>query len=273
MPANSKHIGAVGSGPSARVGRNERSRRTRRALDLNEPVSISSPDNDESRRLADAITDIARTMAACEGVDDFASTGSLPERFFALLTNLYDGYDAFIAHQLEAGQLTVPCRLGCTRCCHQAIHGVYSFEIINLYRRLRPLDDFSAIHAALADFAARFQESVDDASEGEDGDGADPVMRTLDAFAAAAQPCPLLAGNNCRVYADRPAACRMYFSLTDPVYCTSAQGRNFRIELPREAQEILWALSDRLVYPFSTFLAQGLVSFAARRQLSPWSAS
>jgi hypothetical protein len=64
----------------------------------------------------------------------------------------------------------------------------------------------------------------------------------------------------------------MYHSLTSPVLCTTAQGRTFHIEMPKEANEILWALSDRLTYPFPTFLAQALVTLAARRQFRPWGA-
>ena len=48
----------------------------------------------------------------------------------------------------------------------------------------------------------------------------------------------------------------------DPVHCTTPQGATFDIELPAAASAILWSLSDRLAFPFSTFLAQGMVSFA-----------
>ncbi|HSE11703.1 MAG TPA: YkgJ family cysteine cluster protein, partial [Rudaea sp.] len=215
---------------------------------------------------------IARAMAACEGVDAFRKTGILPDRFFALLEELYAAYDAYIAHNLAASDLKVRCRLGCTRCCHQAVHGVYSFELINLYRQLRPLSEYGAIHAALVEYADQFQATVAQIGDADDGDPTDPAMRALDAFAAAAKPCPLLLDGNCRVYAHRPGACRMYHSLTNPVFCTTPEGRTFHLEIPPETNEILWDLSDRLAFPFSTFLAQGLVTLAMRRQLRPWGA-
>jgi hypothetical protein len=137
---------------------------------------------------------------------------------------------------------------------------------------LRPLAEYDAIHDAFVAYADQFQATAAQIAEANDGDSTDPVMRTLDAFAAAAQPCPLLAGNNCRVYAHRPMPCRMYHSLTNPVHCTTPTGRTFNIEMPPEANEILWLLSDQLAFPFPTFLAQGLVAAGTRRQFRPWGA-
>jgi Fe-S-cluster containining protein len=240
---------------------------------LTEPVSIPSQDEAESLRLAARMSEIARAMSACEGVNEYQEQGWLPDGFFTLLDELYATYDAYIAHNLAAGDLKIRCRFGCTRCCHQAVHGVYAFEIINLYRQLRPLAEYDEIHDACVEYADQFQATVAQISEANDGDGTDPVMRTLEAFAAAAKPCPLLAGDNCRVYAHRPVSCRMAHSLTNPVYCTTRQGQTFHIEMPQEASEILWSLSDRLVFPFSTFLAQGLVTLTARRQFRAWDAT
>jgi Fe-S-cluster containining protein len=242
------------------------------ATALSETVSIPSLHDDESQRLAARMTEIARAMSACEGVAEFQETGWLPDRFFALLEELYAAYDAYIAHNLAASALKIQCRFGCTRCCRQAVHGVYAFEIVNLYRHLRPLEDYEAIHEAFAEYAAQFQASVEQTDAVDDGDNRDPVMRTVEAFAAAAMPCPLLKGNNCRVYAHRPATCRMYHSLTNPVYCTTPRGETFNLELPQETTAMLWALSDRLAYPFPTFLAQGMVTLAVGRQFRPWDA-
>lgn len=239
---------------------------------MSEPVEIASLHDAESRRLAARMADIARAMSACEGVDQFQDSGWLPDGFFASLDDLYAAYDAYIAHNLGASGLKIQCRFGCTRCCHQAVHGVYAFEIINLYRRLQPLPDYREIHDALAENAAQLEATAAQIAEADDGDSTDPVMRALDAFAAAAQPCPLLAGNNCRVYAHRPAPCRMVHSLTNPLLCTTPQGETFNIEVPQEANQILWSLSDRLLFPFPSFLAQGLVTLGTRRQFRPWDA-
>ena len=236
---------------------------------LSEPIPIPSLRDVQSQQLAAHLTELAQAMSACEGVDEFAETGWLPERFFALLEELYAAFDAYVAHNLAASDLRILCRAGCSRCCHQAVHGVYAFEIVNLYRLLRPLGEFDAIRAAFAAYAEQFQATVEQVGES-DSEG-DPVQHAVEAFIAAALPCPLLENDRCRVYAQRPMPCRMYHSLTDPVHCLTPRGETFNIEMPAAVSEILWSLSDRLAFPFSTFLAQGMVTFAAGREFRPWS--
>jgi len=236
---------------------------------LDDPVSIPSLHDAESQRLAAQLLQVAREMAACDGIDAFASSGSLPERFFSSLEELYATYDAYIAHNLAASGLKIQCRFGCARCCHRAVDGVYAFEVINLYRQLRPLPDYNAIHGAFVEYAGEFRATVAQISELEDGNPIDPAMRAVEAYAAAAKPCPLLLGDNCRVYAHRPLTCRMYHSLTRPIFCTTPQGQTFDLGMPAETKALLWVLSDRLAFPFSTFLAQGLATLALQRHSRP----
>ena len=99
------------------------------------------------------------------------------------------------------------------------------------------------------------------------------MINTLQHFSALAKPCPLLANNNCRVYEHRPVSCRMYHSLTNPVYCTTVIGRTFHLLPPDDVAAILLDLNNRLAFPYSEFLAQGLVVFATRRQFRPWGAA
>ncbi|MDR3388059.1 MAG: YkgJ family cysteine cluster protein [Rudaea sp.] len=220
------------------------------------------------------MTVLAQAMADTGEVTDFASTGWLPDRFFDLLGELNATYDAYIAHNISASALKIQCRFGCTRCCHQAVHGVYSFEVIHLYRQLRSLPDYGDIHNTFVARADEFQRLVAEFTATQTSATPNDAIAAyaLQKFAAAAKPCPLLLGNNCRVYEHRPVPCRMYYSLTHPMYCTTPHGQNFHIEPPEEANAILWDLSGRLAFPFSEYLAQGLVSFAFRRQFRPWAA-
>ena len=101
------------------------------------------------------MVELATALAACDGVAAFAETGWLPDRFFALLDELYAVHDAYVAHNIAASGLAIRCRSGCSRCCHQAVHGVFVFEVIALYRELRTRPDYATTHAALADYARR----------------------------------------------------------------------------------------------------------------------
>jgi hypothetical protein len=98
------------------------------------------------------------------------------------------------------------------------------------------------------------------------------LVNTLQHSSAIAKPCTLLVDNKCSVYAHRPVSCRMYHSLTNPVFCTTVIGRTFHLVPPDDVAAILGDLNDRLAFPYSEFLAQGLVAFATRRQFRPWGA-
>ena len=49
----------------------------------NEPVAIPSLHDEESKRLGAQMLERARAMAASPGIGDFATTGWLPDAFFA----------------------------------------------------------------------------------------------------------------------------------------------------------------------------------------------
>lgn len=239
---------------------------------VNPPVAVPSLQDATSLQLAARMRELALQMAQTPGVDAFATSGWLPDAFFDAMKQLYAAYDAYIAHNLAASELKIMCRFGCTRCCHQAVHGCYAFEIIDIYRQLRPRADYGAIHNALVDSADEFQRMFAAYAEKAQGRADVALLNTLQHSSALAKPCPLLGGNNCRVYEHRPVSCRMYYSLTNPVYCTSVVGRTFHILPPDEVATVLTALNDRLAFPYSEFLAQGLVVFATRRQFRPWGA-
>ena len=239
---------------------------------VNQPVAVPSLADDESRRLAARMRELVAAMAATPGIDTFAATGWLPDSFFDTLTDLYAAYDAFIAHNIQASQLQIVCKFGCTRCCHQAVYGCYAFEIINLYRQLRHRDDYAALHEAFARSADEFHGMLLRYIEKAGGREDLALVNTLQHYAALAKPCPLLAGDNCGVYAQRPVSCRMYYSLTNPILCTTVVGRTFHLLPPPEISAALVELNQRLVFPYSEFLAQGLVVFASQRQFRPWGA-
>lgn len=238
----------------------------------NEAVSIPSLHDEESKRLGARMAERAHAMAASPGIDDFATTGWLPDAFFADLAALYAIYDAYIEHNIDASALKIMCRFGCSRCCHQVVHGCYAFEIIDLYRQLRPRADYGQIHDGFVRAADEFQAMFRRYAEKAHGNVDVALINTLQHSSAIAKPCTLLVDNKCSVYAHRPVSCRMYHSLTSPVFCTTVIGRTFHLVPPDDVAAILGALNDRLAFPYSEFLAQGLVALATRRQFRPWGA-
>jgi Fe-S-cluster containining protein len=237
-----------------------------------EPVAIPSLQDEESERLGAQMLERARAMAASPGIDDFATTGWLPDAFFADMAALYAIYDAYIEHNIGASSLKIMCKFGCSRCCHQVVHGCYAFEIIDLYRQLRPRADYGAVHDSFVRAADEFQAMFQHYAEKAQGRLDTALVNTLQHSSAIAKPCTLLIDNKCSVYAHRPVSCRMYHSLTNPVFCTTVVGRTFHLVPPDDVAAVLGDLSDRLAFPYSEFLAQGVVAFATRRQFRPWGA-
>jgi len=236
-------------------------------------IPIPSLRDAESQRLDASMTALASEMASVDGIAQFAQTGWLPDRFFDLLAELYETYDSYVAHNIAASDLKIQCKVGCSRCCRQAVHGTYSFEIINLYRQLRQSAVYPQIHDTFLKHANEFQGFVSRFKQNPANAAAtehDMLVFAMRSYAAANLWCPLLVDNACSVYANRPVPCRMYHSLTDPILCVTPIGQTFNIEPPANASRILAELSDRLAFPYSTFLAQGLVAFAAVRQFRPW---
>jgi len=64
----------------------------------------------------------------------------------------------------------------------------------------------------------------------------------------------------------------LVFGVDVPVFCTTVVGRTFHLVPPDDVAAVLGDLNDRLAFPYSEFLAQGLIAFATRRQFRPWGA-
>jgi len=235
-----------------------------------EPVAIPSLDDAESQRGAQRMLECAQAMAATPGLADFASTGWLPDSFFDALLRLYQVYDAYIAHNIAASELKIMCRFGCARCCHQHVYSTYAFEIVNLYRQLRPRTDYVERFRALLANAQEFQAMHASYTAKAHGREDLAVINTLQHLSALAKPCPLLTDNSCSVYAQRPVSCRMYHSLTSPMLCTTVLGRTFHLLPPDEVAAILADINRQLLFPYCEYLAQGFVVFASRREHRPW---
>jgi Fe-S-cluster containining protein len=224
----------------------------------------------ESQHLGARMLQWAQAMAATEHIGEFAATGWLPDSFFDALAELYAAYDAYIEHNIAASDLKILCKVGCARCCHQHAYSTYAFEIVNLYRQLRPRADYFQRFSALLASSREFETMFANYKQKADGRDDLAVVNALQHLAALGKPCALLSGNKCSVYADRPVTCRMYHSLTSPVLCTTVIGRTFHLVPPDDVVTVLAGINGRMLLEYCEFLAQGLVVFAARREHRPW---
>jgi Fe-S-cluster containining protein len=227
----------------------------------------------ESLQLVYAMADVAERLHGFPEIDQFAQTGWLPNGFFRRLRKFYALFDQYIYHNTVEAQMQIACQSGCGRCCHQPVRGMYSFEIINLYRRIRSLKRFDSIHRSFVDRALTYASTMREISRsgtpsrarrGQIGNLAQEKLMK------ASYPCPFLRNSKCQVYTDRPVICRAFQSVTEPSLCTTNRGVTFAIEFPPVIDESLRRLNNRLAFTQHDELAQSMVQFARERRLQAW---
>jgi Fe-S-cluster containining protein len=229
--------------------------------------------SEESLRLTYAMEDVATRLHGFAEIDSFAETGWLPDGFFGLLREFYAISDRYVYHNTVEAGMSITCQPKCGRCCHQPVRGLYSFEIINVYRRIRSLKAFGSIHRCFVDRASTYAGVVRDlvrsgatpAARG--GSAEDVAQRNL---MQAGHPCPLLRNRGCSIYADRPIVCRIYYSVTAPSFCTTKKGINFSIDYPPVILESLRQLCSRFQFMRTDEFAQSMAQFGSARKLRPW---
>ena len=131
----------------------------------------------------------------------------MSERYRALLETL----DAWMDDARSAHPGVVPCRAGCTACCHGPFDvTVADVELIrSAVTRLDPAERAEVVRRAgvllarMTALAPHWAAPHDIAALGDER--FDRMIDTL-----ASEPCPLLADDGrCRIYRDRPMVCRL----------------------------------------------------------------
>ena len=157
----------------------------------------------------------------------------LPAGFVEAMERWWAAYDRYTSVVSEA--LEVTCTRGCHFCCLDNPTGVSGVELLWVLRSL-PED----LDGAAAEPAARFEGAIEQWGSVEQAQRL--VKANLD-------PCMYLQDGQCRVYAGRPIACRMFFSITQPYRCDPAfpgEATNPKLEPPQVLKELLKAISHRL---------------------------
>jgi len=150
-------------------------------------------------------------------------------------------YMEYLDEVLPQHREPVRCGAGCGNCCHHFPMSVEPFELIHLYAGLRERADFAELLESCFVRVRRFGALQD----GEDEEA------LLHSYFSQRLPCPFIrASGDCGIYALRPLTCRMYFSHTDPRFCTSEHlqtpaNRSFIVYLPDAIEEKIAEVSMR----------------------------
>lgn len=131
----------------------------------------------------------------------------------------------------------IQCRPACGNCCHHYPMSVEPFELVYLYANLRKRDDLLGIMEACQARSSMFENFFEkrrnqdpdtlprhpDPAKAIEYDGSDSLAEdvALHDYFSAWKPCPFSNPvGDCMAYKIRPVSCRMYFSESDPKFCT-----------------------------------------------------
>lgn len=188
-----------------------------------------------------------------------------------LLQFARDFHETYSRWQREAAkQFSEPvrCTRGCSNCCQHYPMSIEPFEALLLYSEIRNRPDFARI---LEDCFRRVQSFAAFSREAEGLGDEDREDAALHRYFGQGLRCPLLgAEGECSVHLVRPITCRMYFSFTDPRYCTPEyllmpENRSFHLCLPDSIEEDFGEWKER----FSTLnLSESL--YESLLQLNSW---
>ena len=175
------------------------------------------------------------------GLESAVETGSIPPELYAGIDRWWRAYARYLA--IVSSSVNARCTAGCAACCHQNPRGLSGLEALLVLRAARSHEDWPALREAFQEQAKAWRGRV-----AESGDAVAAMALTK----REAVRCPLLdESDRCRVYEDRPVACRMFYALTEPEWCDvnhpqNAQAVNPHFEPAPVLRQILSAVSQRL---------------------------
>ena len=181
----------------------------------------------------------------------------------AFTREYHEAFAGYLSAILPQQPRPIQCRPACGNCCHHYPMSVEPFELISLYSELRKRDDLLSIMEACQVRSTLFkkiyeqnklqneQEHVITKSVGNEDDFDDKAEdEALHQYFAAWKPCPFSNGvGDCTVYPLRPVSCRMYFSETDPKFCTPEHLRtpdndSYIVYLPDHIEDAVYGISE-----------------------------
>ena len=221
-------------------------------------MRLSSLLGRERDRLDALAADLGRECAV--GPDNLVEQLPLIREFTREYHRLFSEYlEAVLPQQPRP----IQCRPACGNCCHHYPMSVEPFELLTLYGDLRGrndlLDIMEACQVRSSLFSRMFESRRTEAEKGEVADGEGQAQMDLDDYAedkalhdyfAAWKPCPFSdKAGDCTVYPLRPVSCRMYFSETDPKFCTpehlqTPENDSYIVYLPDSIEDAVYGISE-----------------------------
>lgn len=176
----------------------------------------------------------------------------------------HEAFALYLKAVLPQQPRPIQCRAACGNCCHHYPMSVDPFELIYMYASLRQRSDLLQVMEACQVRSAMFEKlyetrKAEDVAQCEEGSPSRSDMEDFDEHAedlalhdyfASWKPCPFSNGaGDCTVYPLRPVSCRMYFSETDPKFCTpehlqTPNNDSYIVYLPDTIEDAVYGISE-----------------------------
>lgn len=216
----------------------------------------------------DRLDALAKALGRENAIGPDNLSEQMPE-IVAFTKAFHENFARYLAAVLPQQPRPIQCRAACGNCCHHYPMSVSPFELIYIYGELRRHDSLVSVMEACQARSALFEKIYnkfheENPSEDESEDLA------LHGYFSEWVPCPFSDGKgDCTIYPVRPVSCRMYFSETDPKYCTpeflkTDKNDSYIVYLPDNIEDAIYGISEHyapLMLPESFF--GGLLSMNA----------
>jgi Fe-S-cluster containining protein len=215
------------------------------------------------------------TVRDTPGLEQLVQSQTLPAAFFDEFNAALACYDRLIDFALawDGSDRRIHCKKGCSNCCIDLVRGIFTPEIVNIYRYVRSWPDARQVFEYHRESAEKFMEII--ASKLRPGEaafgGQDPrVVEAHVEFNRLNRPCGFLDTQTgcCRIYPVRPIACRYFFSYDPPETCTPTHEKYLKrstrtVHLPDDIHALLMEIGHRLGFRPLNYLAGAFCGFAA----------
>ncbi len=161
----------------------------------------------------------------------------------------HDAYDLYLKAVLTQQPKLIQCRPACGNCCHHYPMSVEPFELLYMYSELRKRPDLLNIMEACQMRSSLFEKLFEQRKESTASEDEAEDLALHDYFASW-RSCPFSdAVGDCTVYSVRTVSCRMYFSETDPKFCTpeslqTEKNESYIVYMPDAIEDAVYGISE-----------------------------
>lgn len=237
------------------------------------PDHVTRPPRAARKAAAEAIAGMQAVLdriSAMPGIADIAQNKRVPRGFYEAVDELRKHYDAYA--EVVRKYLPIPedskrpGEPGGCAACYATPMPVHAIEALAIYRHIRTFRDFPTLARKLGELGEEQFKEIQSGHTGKDPEkirfGGKAVQQGRVAFAKRMQPCPMLdvGKERCRIWEQRPIACRMQWPITPPEQNRpDAEGwprgaRSHNIRLPVKQQVQVHQLDKRMALQTSPFL-------------------